>query len=283
MEERHSLIDHPNSFKTQGLKEFADDVQNYIDKSIMRNGSELDTLKQIVTSYKGQKVALVTPPSKSGNYNWNTVEIIDWNDVKNSGVEIYQQFNESDFTTDYIPFAYRKNEEDEEELFLCEKLDTPSPWIRVYGNESSDTWVGHYFGNSIRNCAIIASDKISAWQGSMSNEEAQRILDEQSDQLKAQMNANIQNVQASGELSPVEGVSLEDWALANAKIINGTGVNEILKILKIEQPQWDRINAEWNARMARDTTFAIATVYGQAFANAGQGQFGGNAKTAASR
>ena len=47
MEERHSLIDHPNSFKTQGLKEFADDVQNYIDKSIMRNGSELDTLKQI--------------------------------------------------------------------------------------------------------------------------------------------------------------------------------------------------------------------------------------------
>lgn len=77
------------------------------------------------------------------------------------------------------------------------------------------------------------------------------------------------------ELAPFKGVSMEDWALANAKLTQGTSLDDILQQMGIERPLWDEVNAEWNNRMSRDTTATIATVYGQAFANAGQGQFGG--------
>jgi hypothetical protein len=44
-----------------------------------------------------------------------------------------------------------------------------------------------------------------------------------------------------------------------------------------DRAKWDRVSAEWMARMSRDTTATIATVYGQAFSSSGEGQFGGAA------
>lgn len=85
----------------------------------------------------------------------------------------------------------------------------------------------------------------------------------------------------SGELGPVEGVSLEAWAGAQARVASGGTLAEILPVLNIDQPCWERVSAEWNARMARDTTATIATAYGQAFASGGQGQFGGAAQAGA--
>jgi hypothetical protein len=49
----------------------------------------------------------------------------------------------------------------------------------------------------------------------------------------------------------------------------------------MDRPKWDRVSAEWMARMATDTTFAIANVYGAAFSGAGVGQFSGAAAHAA--
>ena len=77
-----------------------------------------------------------------------------------------------------------------------------------------------------------------------------------------------------GELEPVEGVSLEDWAGGQASLSQGGTVDNILAVLSIDQPAWDRISAEWNARMSRDTTATIATAYGNAFTGAGLGRFG---------
>ena len=82
----------------------------------------------------------------------------------------------------------------------------------------------------------------------------------------------------SGELAPFQGVSMEAWAGANARLAQGQPLEAVLAQLRIERPQWDAVNAEWNARMSRDTTATIATVYGQAFMGAGQGQFGGAAQ-----
>jgi hypothetical protein len=80
---------------------------------------------------------------------------------------------------------------------------------------------------------------------------------------------------AGGALEAVEGISLETWAHINAALANGGGANfdTLLQNSGMDRPKWDRINAEWLARMTADTTFAIATVYGAAFAGSGQGQF----------
>lgn len=84
-----------------------------------------------------------------------------------------------------------------------------------------------------------------------------------------------QNKEAlSGELAPYKGVSLETWAGACARLAQSQPLDAVLKQLGLEQPAWDEINGEWMARMSRDTTATIATVYGQAFTGAGQGQFG---------
>lgn len=88
-----------------------------------------------------------------------------------------------------------------------------------------------------------------------------------------EMQARAQG-ELAGELAPVEGVSLEQWAGAMARIVMGGDLAAILGELAIDQAKWDRVSAEWNARMSRDTTCTIATAYGKAFSSSGQGQYG---------
>lgn len=317
MEERYSLIDHRGSFKTQGLKEFSEKVLDYIDKAINRNVPELESLKQIVSKYKGKNVQLVTTASKSGDFNASTIEVLDWNEVKNKRLPIFQRFLKSPFTADYVPFGYRKSNDGNEMLYLCEILDTPSPWIRCYNHESSDGWVGHYYGNSIRNCAIIpytipehligkdafklvAELEALATENSEANikaagfenlahvkyaiesakgniqegmAEAQAVLEETNKALQEEMNKNIDAAKKGGLLDPINGIGMEDWAAANVKIANGMALEEVLKILGTEKPIWDKVSADWMARMSQDTTFAISKVYGDAFTNPNIGKF----------
>jgi hypothetical protein len=86
---------------------------------------------------------------------------------------------------------------------------------------------------------------------------------------------------AGGPLEPFEGISLEAWAHINAKIAGGGDAAALYGAQGMDQAKWDRVNAEWNARMAADTTFAIATAYGNAFSGAGGGQFSAEAGHAA--
>lgn len=72
----------------------------------------------------------------------------------------------------------------------------------------------------------------------------------------------------AGEVEPVEGVSLELWAEQMVRVANGTGIDDILKTVGCDKAKWDRVSAEWNARMSRDTTATIATAYGNAFTKA---------------
>lgn len=95
-------------------------------------------------------------------------------------------------------------------------------------------------------------------------------------QMMGQMQARAQG-ELAGELAPVEGVSLQDWARAQAAVASGQDVNAIIASLGIDHAKWDRVSAEWMARMSRDTTATIATEYGKAFSTAGQGQFAGAA------
>lgn len=84
-----------------------------------------------------------------------------------------------------------------------------------------------------------------------------------------------------GGLSPVEGVSLEQWAQIQAAVASGKDVTALLAQAGIDRARWDRVSAEWMARMSSDTTMAVVTAYGNAFAGAAQGQYGGAAAQAA--
>jgi hypothetical protein len=85
---------------------------------------------------------------------------------------------------------------------------------------------------------------------------------------------------AGGALEPVEGVSCEAWAQIQAQIAGGADHAGLIAAAGVDQAKWDRVSAEWNARMSSDTSMAIVTVYGNAFAGGGVGQYGAAAAQA---
>ncbi|EZH73038.1 hypothetical protein ATO12_18660 [Aquimarina atlantica] len=102
---------------------------------------------------------------------------------------------------------------------------------------------------------------------------ADNLLKEQKAKLDAQMDAHIEAAEAGGLLDPINGIDMETWAAANAKIAGGMDLEEVLKVVGTEKPIWDEVSAEWTARMSQDTTFAISKVYGDAFMNSNIGKF----------
>lgn len=90
-----------------------------------------------------------------------------------------------------------------------------------------------------------------------------------------------QQAALGAELDPVEGVSLEQWAKAQAKIASGADYIPLIAEIGIDKPTWDRVSAEWNARMSRDTSFTITMEYSKHFQSAGAGQFAAAAAASA--
>jgi hypothetical protein len=84
-----------------------------------------------------------------------------------------------------------------------------------------------------------------------------------------------------GGLDPVEGVTMEQWAHVQASLAGGGNIDALIARAGMDRPKWDRVSAEWMQRMTTDTSGAIATAYGNAFAGASQGQYGGQAAHAA--
>ncbi|MEO8447776.1 MAG: DUF6620 family protein [bacterium] len=78
-------------------------------------------------------------------------------------------------------------------------------------------------------------------------------------------------------LDAVEGISLEQWAGVNAKLASGTSTDDAIKDIGADMPKWDRVNAEWLARMKNDTSFTIATKYAAAFNTNASGNLGSGA------
>ena len=109
---------------------------------------------------------------------------------------------------------------------------------------------------------------------------SQREMNWRSGQVQRSMQAKMANAAAGGGFDPVEGVTLQAWAAFNAAIVGGGNLDDLLRGAAIDRARWDRVSAEWNARMARDTTFAITTVYGNAFQAASQGKYGAYAREA---
>lgn len=111
-------------------------------------------------------------------------------------------------------------------------------------------------------------------------EVGQREVNWRTAQMTQHMNQQVSATQSSGGFTPVETISLEQWAAINAAIVGGQTAEDLLRGAGIAEDQWKRASDEWNARMAKDTTFAIAQVYGQAFQAASQGKYGAYAREA---
>ncbi len=101
----------------------------------------------------------------------------------------------------------------------------------------------------------------------------QPMMDDLMKRQQQLFDAGVATAEASGEMEPIHGIAMEDWAAANAKIVQGVSMDDLLKVLAVEKPQWDEANAEWNARMARD--FTITRKYADIFNNPDVGKFAG--------
>ena len=86
----------------------------------------------------------------------------------------------------------------------------------------------------------------------------------------AQMGNNMQEDENNPLLAPVHGINLRDYSAICARLDSGVDENDIYKAFGIDATIWGEINTVWPARMAEDTTFSIAVLFGQYFGEADQ-------------
>jgi hypothetical protein len=69
-------------------------------------------------------------------------------------------------------------------------------------------------------------------------------------------------------LQPVDGVTIDQYGQFAAAQAAGISLPDFQRMLAqhgLDQARYDRVAAEWNARMSRDTDFVVVTAYGKAF------------------
>jgi hypothetical protein len=171
---------------------------------------------------------------------------------------------------------------DDEESFFHAVLHMESEGM-FGGTDASRAEIMGRFGIRDRSHWQVVKDSMYGLlvrkHGSM-EEVSQREVNWRMGQMQRHQQGQTARAAASGEMNPVEGITLEKWAAMNAAIVSGANLEDMLKSNGIDQGKWERASAEWNARMARDTTFAITTVYGNAFQAASQGKYGNFAREA---
>lgn len=80
---------------------------------------------------------------------------------------------------------------------------------------------------------------------------------------------------AADELAPIEGVTLERWAKAEAALAGGAKLAELE--LGVDDEAWAEVSRQWHARMERDGSTKIAAEYSKHVGSAAAGKF--SAKT----
>jgi hypothetical protein len=99
-------------------------------------------------------------------------------------------------------------------------------------------------------------------------------------QMQKAQQAKVASMTKAGGFEPADGITLERWAAINAAMAAGANMQDLLKGAGIDPARWERASAVWLDRMTKDTTFAVATVYGNAFQAASQGKYAANVKDA---
>ena len=185
------------------------------------------------------------------------------------------EVDEVDDTDDQPEFDVAGFDPDDEDSFFNAVLHMESEG-QFGGTDESRAEIMQRFGIRDRSHWHTVKESVYALlirkHGSM-EEVGQQEMNWRTGQMQRHMQGQVAKAQAGGGFAPVEGVSLEAWAAINASIVSGSSPEDLLKGAGIDKARWERVSGEWNARMARDTTFAITTVYGNAFQAASKGQY----------
>ncbi|MBP6631275.1 MAG: hypothetical protein KBG28_10375 [Kofleriaceae bacterium] len=227
----------------------------------------LDTIKGLFGLNKGN----AAPPQMGGHEHQHAeAEASSDDDSGSSGGSDEEHFDTAGF------------DGDDEETFFNAVLHMESDG-EYGGTDESRAEIMARFG--IRDRSHWQTVKSSVYtllirkHGSM-DEVGQREMNWRTGQMQQMMQKRVSGAAASGKLKPVEGVSLEQWAAINASIAGGGNAEDLIKGAGIDQGRWDRASAEWNNRMSTDTTFAVATAYGDAFQKVSKGKYGDYAREA---
>ncbi|MCA9671114.1 MAG: hypothetical protein KC503_36200 [Myxococcales bacterium] len=200
--------------------------------------------------------------------NMYVVHVIDLNDIQDGVTRrLYAQYG--------VPVDWTIDDKGELEQRIAQ-IDAAKQHSAEYFEQMLD-----YYGMVNEEHFEWMRERVTGKVGALSKRLAQEKLDRVREGVKQEYAERADQMRQSGELAPYMGVSLEAWAGAQAASVNGQPLGAILAQLGIDEPTWQAVSAEWNARMSRDTTATIANVYGQAFVGAGQGQFGASGAASA--
>ena len=111
----------------------------------------------------------------------------------------------------------------------------------------------------------IRRDLYVDWTGADSN---QMIQWEMANSLEYTGYATSGYVKAESDnplLEPIHGLTLRDYAAIVIKMSSGVDQSLIHKAMGIEPAIFEEVNTLWVSRMQEDSTFTIATLYGQYF------------------
>ncbi|MCP3873601.1 MAG: hypothetical protein GY699_10665 [Desulfobacteraceae bacterium] len=91
---------------------------------------------------------------------------------------------------------------------------------------------------------------------------------------QAKLKAKQEEEKLAAMFKPVAGISLEKYAVINAKYVHGENMDVILKKEKIKKASWEKASKTWNERMSKqDKEFRLSQAYSISFFNAGVGQY----------
>ena len=170
-------------------------------------------------------------------------------------------------------------------------IDDPvSYWIRHFaveasemeGNPRAQAVVEQGFGD-VPHWDMVCQYVIAKWSVLGHDDDGEPAVVQRDEFTNSMMKARMQGMQqmqsqaAAADpslLAPVHGVSVDQWAQISAGLSRlGAGttdgdVDRFVRQYGIDRATWDAANAGWQAKMQSDTSFVIATKYGEAFSGA---------------
>ncbi len=140
--------------------------------------------------------------------------------------------------------------------------------MNEYGMETTSQWSQFHFGYSNE-----------LWN--KDGEEMMSFMWRMSDIGRKKMIAETAVTESAegGVLAPIEGITVQQWAKAQAKMASGGTLQDAYDICGCDAAKYDRVSAEWLARMSNDTEFKIMPIYSEAFNTSATGNMGSGSDT----
>ncbi len=147
------------------------------------------------------------------------------------------------------------------EAFKAEVEKRAEKWIA--GERAEDP---NFSQADVDNVYFNYKRKVYAEWNNMAEHDNRLLQWEMADRnLKAGLSAYGETALDSNDplLEPIHGVTLQDYTAMNIKFGQGIDADLVCKAMGIELTVWQEASTLWAKRMEQDTTFKVATLFGQ--------------------